>query len=164
MLRQSNNKESMETTKNSKAIEKMGPTSRSLPIALLRARERVMGPIREMLKESNISEQQWRVLRVVEEGGTNEQTAIANAACLQLPSLTRILRSMEADGLVSRQSAAQDRRQTLVSITDKGRSLITSHRNRNSEILSKLEAEFGSEKLNALLDLLGDLSKTDLQD
>ncbi|MEZ5800590.1 MAG: hypothetical protein R3D29_09135, partial [Nitratireductor sp.] len=31
-----------------------GPTSRSLPIALLRARESVMGPVRVMLQESNI--------------------------------------------------------------------------------------------------------------
>ena len=38
-------------------------TSRSLPIALIRAREGVMAPIREMLAETGITEQQWRVLR-----------------------------------------------------------------------------------------------------
>ena len=41
-------------------------TGRSLPIALLRARETVMGPIRDMLTTSGVNEQKWRVLRVVQ--------------------------------------------------------------------------------------------------
>ena len=45
-----------------------------------------MGPIREMLTKSGISEQKWRVLRVLDEMGPVEQTAIAEAACLLLPS------------------------------------------------------------------------------
>ena len=57
-------------------------TGRSLPIALLRARETVMGPIREMLAESQINEQKWRVLRVLDESGPMEQKAIAEASCL----------------------------------------------------------------------------------
>ena len=48
------------------------PTDRSLPIALLRAREKVMEPVREILAHSNISEQKWRVLRVVDEAGPVE--------------------------------------------------------------------------------------------
>ena len=73
-------------------------TARSLPIALLRARERVMGPIREILNESGISEQKFRVLRVVEESGPMEQTALAQQACLLLPSLTRMLRAGDIAG------------------------------------------------------------------
>lgn len=133
------------------------PTSRSLPIALLRARETVMGPIREMLQRSNISEQQWRVLRVVEEVGEIEQTAIAQAACLQLPSLTRILRTMEGDRLVSRRTDNSDRRRTLVRITAQGRALILAHRERNAEIFGRLEAQFGRDRLARLLDLLEEL-------
>ena len=45
------------------------PVQRSLPIALLRARERLMPPIREMLIRSGITEQQWRILRALEEAG-----------------------------------------------------------------------------------------------
>lgn len=136
---------------------RFGPTSRSLPIALLRAREVVMAPIREMLHESGISEQQWRVLRVVEEAGEIEQTAIARAACLQLPSLTRILRAMEHEGLIRRQADTTDRRRALVSVTDQGRRLIADHKPRNAEIFKRLEAEFGREKLDHLLNLLNDL-------
>ncbi|MBV6650946.1 MAG: homoprotocatechuate degradation operon regulator HpaR [Hoeflea sp.] len=136
-----------------------GPTSRSLPIALLRTRERIMVPIREMLQQSGISEQQWRVLRVVDEAGEMEQTAIAQAACLQLPSLTRILRSMESDGLVGRKTDEADRRRTLVSVTTAGKTLIARHRQRNAQIFATVEAEFGREKLDLLLDLLDELQQ-----
>jgi homoprotocatechuate degradation regulator HpaR len=135
----------------------LGATSHSLPIALLRARETVMLPMREMLQESGISEQQWRVLRVVEEAGEIEQTAIARAACLQLPSLTRILRSMQADGLIARKIDMADRRRTLVSVTGQGRGIILAHKSRNAEIFKKLETEFGREKLDLLLSLLNEL-------
>ncbi len=61
-------------------------TDRSLAISLLRTRESVMQPIREMLSKSGISEQKWRVLRVVAESGPMDQTVLADRACLLLPS------------------------------------------------------------------------------
>ncbi|MEZ5870446.1 MAG: homoprotocatechuate degradation operon regulator HpaR [Nitratireductor sp.] len=134
-----------------------GPTSRSLPIALLRAREAVMGPVRDMLQKSNVSEQQWRVLRVIEESGEIEQTAIAKAACLQLPSLTRILRNMEKEGYVTRRTDKDDRRKSMVSISGSGRQLIADHAAQNAEIFGRLEGLYGREKLDQLLDLLEEL-------
>ena len=52
-------------------------TSRSLPIALLRARDAVMSRFRPMLQERGFTEQQWRVLRVLDEGGPLDPTEIA---------------------------------------------------------------------------------------
>lgn len=134
-------------------------TDRSLPIALLRAREKVMGPFRAMLSESGISEQKWRVLRVVDELQPIAQARIAEEACLMLPSLTRILKSLEDDGLLSRKTAAEDRRTTLVSLTEQGHALIKQHSAQSKEIVAYLENEFGQDKLNQLLDLLEDLRK-----
>ncbi|MFP1632639.1 homoprotocatechuate degradation operon regulator HpaR [Zhengella sp. ZM62] len=141
---------------------RFAPTARSLPIALLRARETVMGPIRVMLQQSGISEQQWRVLRVLDEMGEIEQSAIASAACLQLPSLTRMLRTMEADGLIARRTDDADRRRTLVCITQKGRALILEHLPDSAAIFSRLEERFGARNLKHLLDLLDDLRRIDL--
>ncbi|MDJ0933277.1 homoprotocatechuate degradation operon regulator HpaR [Breoghania sp.] len=132
-------------------------TARSLPIALLHARETVMGPIREMLAKSGISEQKWRVLRVLDEMGPVEQTAIAEAACLLLPSLTRILSSMEGDGYLLRRPDAHDRRKSIVELTDGGRELIARHAEESHEIMSRLERRFGQENVAQLLDLLDDL-------
>ena len=104
----------------------MPSTSRSLPIALLRARERVMGPIRAMLSDVGITEQQWRVLRVLDEGGAQEPTVIAEKACLLLPSLTRILQKLSEKGFIERTPDKTDRRKQVVSITAAGAMLMAS--------------------------------------
>ena len=128
-------------------------TRRSLPIALLRARETVMGPIREMLSQSDINEQKWRVLRVLDERGPCELTQVAKDACLLLPSLTRIIRAMEEEGLASRSTDEVDRRKTIATITDAGRALIVAHLAESNAIFARLERDFGHEKLEELLDL-----------
>ena len=69
-------------------------TRRSLPIALLRARETVMGPIREMLATSGVNEQKWRVLRVLQEQGPMDLTPLAEEASLLLPSLHTLRAAM----------------------------------------------------------------------
>ena len=137
-------------------------TRRSLPIALLRARETVMGPIREMLSQSDINEQKWRVLRVLDERGPCELTQVAKDACLLLPSLTRIIRAMEEEGLATRATDPEDRRKTIASITDAGRALIVAHLAESNAIFARLERDFGHEKLEELLDLLDELQALDL--
>jgi homoprotocatechuate degradation regulator HpaR len=144
------------------APEPLRRTSRSLPIALLRARETVMGPVREMLQQTTINEQKWRVLRVLEENGPSEQTLIARAACLLLPSLTRILASMEKEGLMTRGSDPTDGRKSIVQITPAGRRLIQDHAGQSNAIYARLEALYGREKLELLLDLLDDLNRIEL--
>ena len=133
-------------------------TNRSLPIALLRAREAVMAPIRVMLSESGISEQKWRVIRVLEEVGPMEQTALAKEACLLLPSLTRMLQSMEEEGLLSRAPDSSDRRKSIVRITGAGRKVLADHSATSAAIAAALEARFGADKLETLLDLLDELT------
>ena len=133
-------------------------TNRSLPIALLRAREAVMAPIRVMLSESGISEQKWRVIRVLEEVGPLEQTALAKEACLLLPSLTRMLQSMEEEGLLTRAPDVRDRRKSIVRITGAGRSVLLDHSDSSAAIAAELEARYGAEKLERLLDMLDELT------
>jgi homoprotocatechuate degradation regulator HpaR len=138
-------------------------TRRSLPIALLRARETVMGPIREMLAESGVNEQKWRVLRMLDEQGPLELTVLAHEACLLLSSLTRMVRPMEEEGLISRSTPKSDRRKVVVAITDKGRDLIRDHMAHSTAIFSRIETEFGKERLELLLDLLDELRALDLR-
>ncbi|MCA0202738.1 homoprotocatechuate degradation operon regulator HpaR [Pararhodobacter sp.] len=138
-------------------------TARSLPIALLRARETVMGPVREMLAESGINEQKWRVLRVLDEAGSLDQSLLAERACLQLPSLTRILRAMEDQGLVTRATDAEDRRRSIVTISEAGQQVIEGHAQANRALFARLESRFGKERMEVLLDLLEDLHRTDFK-
>jgi homoprotocatechuate degradation regulator HpaR len=133
-------------------------TSRSLPIALLRAREAVMVPIRAMLSEAGVTEQQWRVLRVVHERGPSDPASIARDACLLMPSLTRILRGLEEKGLVARTPHETDRRTFWVRITAAGEALIATHLDESNRLFADLEDRYGAERLDRLLDLLEELA------
>jgi homoprotocatechuate degradation regulator HpaR len=132
-------------------------------MALLRVRETVMGPIRETLAQSGINEQKWRVLRVLEERGPMELTGLAGALFLMLPSLTRMVRPMGEEGLIVRSTPFEDRRKGVAGITETGRHLIRTHLAASNAIFARLEAEFGAEKLEQLLDLLEELQAMDLR-
>ncbi|ASM71110.1 MULTISPECIES: homoprotocatechuate degradation operon regulator HpaR [Roseobacteraceae] len=136
-------------------------TGRSLPIALMHAREAVMGPIRDMLGASGVTEQQWRVLRVLEEAGPLDASTLARRAALLQPSLTRIVKGMVAKGLVTQVQGAQDRRRQEVAITPAGSALIAANAARAAEIAESWRAHLGGDRYEALLDLLGDLADPD---
>lgn len=142
--------------------ERLLSTSRTLPIALLRARETLMLPIREMLHGINLTEQKWRILRTLDELGEVEQSTISESACLLLSSLTRTLRSLEEDGYVTRRGDAEDRRKTLVQITQKGRDVLTNNMATSLELYARVEEQLGQAKLHQLLDLLEELQALDV--
>ena len=63
----------------------------ALPLALLKARETLMSPIRRVLKNHDVTDQQWRVLRVLYENGVTDAKELAKSACVLAPSLTRMI-------------------------------------------------------------------------
>lgn len=130
------------------------PTNRSLPIALIRARENVMGPIRAMLHESGLTEQQWRVLRVLSESGKLDATELSERACLLLPSLSRILRTMDNKGLISRGQNSEDRRRQKLEITAAGQSIIDANMAQGIVIVERMKAHLGPGNYEQLLTLL----------
>ena len=79
--------------------------SRSLPMSLLRAREAVMRQFRPSLRNHGLTEQQWRILRALTAVETIEVTELARTAFLLGPSLSRILRDLEARHLIERRTA-----------------------------------------------------------
>lgn len=101
---------------------------RNLPRLLLEAREAVMQHTRPSLREHGLSDQQWRVLRVLgEHAGDSagvETGRVAREALLLGPSLTGVLTRMERDGLITRQRCPQDARRTVVRATPAGLQLV----------------------------------------
>ena len=98
--------------------------SRSLPMSLLRAREAVMRQFRPSLRNHGLTEQQWRILRALTAVDAIEVTELARVAFLLGPSLSRILRDLEARDLIERRTAKADLRRGVVSISAKGLKLI----------------------------------------
>jgi homoprotocatechuate degradation regulator HpaR len=138
-------------------MNKPRQTRRSLPMALLRARETVMERFRPMLSRHDVTEQQWRVIRVVAEAGTLDASEVANRASILAPSLTRIIRSLENRKFVRRSKDAKDGRRVMLEITPSGLSFIESAIPESISIHEVIEARIGQKKLNELLDLLAEV-------
>lgn len=142
--------------------ERKGPvrqTSRSLPIVLLKARETVMSYFRPMLSAHGVTEQQWRVIRTLAESGTLDATELAAKACILAPSLTRMLKALEARGIIRRRADAGDARRVLLEITPAGMKMIEEVNPDSSAIYAMLEERFGTRRMDELLDMLEDLGK-----
>ncbi|MBC7146738.1 MAG: homoprotocatechuate degradation operon regulator HpaR [Thioclava marina] len=127
---------------------------RSLPIALLRARELVMERFRPMLNAHDVTEQQWRVLRVLRESGPLDASMLAERACVLAPSLTRMLRALETRGLIEIRRDGEDRRRASVGLSEAGTAFLRDVSPQSAEIYAKLEAEIGAERITRLLDEL----------
>ena len=121
-----------------------------------------MAPYRQMLSKIGVTEQQWRVMRVLDERGRMDPKEIAEAACLLNPSLTRIMQLLEKKGLIARKGNPEDRRRVHVEITATGRDMLVAAQPESLEIAEKLRARVGQDKLDELLDLLNSLAENGL--
>jgi len=131
--------------------------SRSLPMSLLRAREAVMRQFRPSLRSHGLTEQQWRILRALTAVDTIEVTELARVAFLLGPSLSRILRDLEARDLIERRTAEADLRRGVVSISPKGLKLIDAVAPNSEAIYAEITQRYGARKLAELQDMLGEL-------
>lgn len=134
-------------------------TRRSLPIALLRARENVMAKFRPMLARHDMNEQQWRVIRVLGEAGELDASELAERAMVLAPSLTRMLKALKTRKLLSIRKDKKDGRRTLVSVTPAARELINAVSPESAAIYRDIEAALGKAEIENLLDLLEAASK-----
>jgi homoprotocatechuate degradation regulator HpaR len=131
--------------------------SRSLPMSLLRAREAVMRQFRPSLREHGLTEQQWRILRALSGVDAVEVTELARTAFLLGPSLSRILRDLEARRLIERRAAKTDLRRFMVSISDKGLKLMERVAPTSEQIYAMITRRYGARRLAELQDMLGEL-------
>ncbi len=127
------------------------PYRLSLAGTLLAAREAVMAPIRPMLAEAGVTEQQWRVLRVLDDCGPIDLKTLADSTLLFGPSVTRILKDLVERGLVIRQANPKDGRGAIVSLSASGRTLIEETATHTILQLSLYSKKFGDKRLKNLI-------------
>lgn len=137
----------------------MSPTfsHRNLPRLLLQAREAVMAHTRPSLREHGLSDQQWRVLRVLGEHGTVETGRVSREAYILGPSLTGVLARMERDGLIRRERDPSDQRRTVVEATPKGLNMVERLSDAIQAHYQGMEEALGRQKLMQLYELLDEL-------
>jgi homoprotocatechuate degradation regulator HpaR len=130
---------------------------RSLPMLLMRAREAVMQRFRPHLREHDITEQQWRILRVLAEEKDVDMLSLATRCSIQPPSLSRTIRLLVTRGLVRRCNHGIDQRRIMVDLTPKGRSLFRTMSEESAKIYANLQADVGEERLSEIYRVLDEL-------
>ena len=141
---------------------------RNLPRLLLQARDAVMAHTRPSLREHGLSDQQWRVLRVLGEHAHDpagiETGRVARQAWLLGPSLTGVLSRMERDGLIVRERCPQDARRTVVRATTLGLDKVQTLSQTIEAHYSWMEQQLGKDKLVQLYALLDEVIALETQD
>ena len=113
-----------------------------------------MAHTRPGLREHGLSDQQWRVLRVLGEHGVLETGRVAREALILGPSLTGMLSRMARDGLIERTQDPADQRRTVVGLTAQGRKTVDKLAHLIEAHYALMEQSLSKQKLAQLYTLL----------
>ena len=97
--------------------------TRSLPMMLNRSLDAVMPRFRKIFNDFGLTEQQWRVLRVLGEQQHMPLNELSDLTLIPAPSLVGVIDRLQATGLVGRRRSDTDRRKVYVLATKKGSEL-----------------------------------------
>jgi len=114
---------------------------------------------RPILHARDVTEQQWRVLRVLGEESPLDASEVADRACVLAPSLTRIIKALEERALISRARDSGDGRRISLAIAPAGMALIRDVTPDTQAIYAELEDSYGRDRIDRLLDMLGELAE-----
>lgn len=108
-----------------------------LRVALLRSARR----IRSQHNSASVTEGQYSVICALFEHGELTPGELAEREKVQPPSMTRTVSALVEAGFVKREPHPTDRRQVMVSLTDKGTTEVKETKRRRTEWLAKQLAE-----------------------
>ncbi|SFN47769.1 homoprotocatechuate degradation operon regulator HpaR [Xenorhabdus japonica] len=127
---------------------------RSLTISLLQAKGTAMYFFRPILKDYNLTEQQWRIISILAHRRSIDFHELSCCTYILRPSLTGILTRMEREGLICRMKPLNDMRKLHISLTSKGQKYYDQVKGPIEESYKEIEDAFSPEKLAQFLDLL----------
>lgn len=139
-------------------IRKLPTYANSLGGVILSAKEAVLAPMRPKLREYNLSEPQWRVMRVINDIGPTDATTLSAGGLLHAPSVTRILKDLDERSLILREPDPKDGRRTQVVLSEEGRAIVADISRFVLRLLRDYSEAFGPDRLKSLTDELRALS------
>lgn len=144
----------------------MNKFEKSLPMMLHRTLDVIIPRYRTIFKQHHISEQQWRILRVLWEENHCTTAQLSSKSLLPAPSMVGIIDRMIAKDLIIRERSEDDRRKVYVRLTPQGNRLqaqITPQIDKVYEhIVSQCESEAWQTMISTLQQVIE--SDTTLQD
>lgn len=97
---------------------------RNLPQLFLQAREQLMVHFRPVFQHYGLTEQQWRVLRALDEQGELEPWELCEACHFHSSSMAGILARMTEMKLILRRPVPEDQRRLRIALSARGDRLV----------------------------------------
>ena len=135
-------------------INEVPAFSTSLPMQLYKALDAIMPEYRNLFYKYDLTEQQWRILRVLWTENNITVAQLSKITLLPAPSLVGILDRLVKKNLLIRNRSDKDRRQVQISLTNKGQELQQLVAPSVLAIHSRLKARVSNEEWQSLERLL----------
>ena len=148
-----------ESLRSRQSSGRMRPFERSLPMALLRAREAVMRGFRRVLREHGLNEQEWRIIRALIEVDQIEIGELAESVFILKPSATRTIKNLQARNIVTRTRSSADQRRAFIALTPRGRELFDNLAPANEAEYARITKLIGDPEMQELYELLRRLTQ-----
>jgi homoprotocatechuate degradation regulator HpaR len=122
--------------------------------------DNVMPVYRELFAQFGVTEQQWRVLRVIWKSDEITAAEVSKQTLLPSPSLVGILDRLEGKDLVERVRSTTDRRRTFIRATHQGRALQAQVLPLVEQIQAHLETTISRAEMDALKTTLNKINQS----
>ncbi len=129
-------------------------TYRNLPQRFLKARECLMAHFRPILNHFGLTDQQWRILRALDEQEQLEPREICTLCQIHSASMTGVLARMEELGLIERSRMAGDQRRVVVKLSAKGDQLVNEMAPLIDQQYQQIEDALGKDTVDDLFNAL----------
>lgn len=133
---------------------------RSLPMLLYRALDDVLPRFRSLFATFDLTETQWRVLRILWQNEHIGLGELSGMARISASSLVGVIDRLEAKGWVERRRSQGDRRAIELALTSAGRRLERRVRPQVAAIYAEIDEVLSASQWKTLRSLLDELHET----
>lgn len=129
---------------------------------LHRTLDTIIPRYRVVFNQHNISEQQWRILRVLWEENHCTTAQLSSKSLLPAPSMVGIIDRMVAKGLIVRERSEDDRRKIYVLLTPQGKRLQAQIAPQIDEVYESIVSQCDNEAWQTMITTLQQVIESDV--
>jgi MarR family transcriptional regulator, organic hydroperoxide resistance regulator len=96
-----------------------------LPYMLYRLSSKMRQDVKRKISKHGLNNTSWRILAVLDSEGACSITDLTKITVMEQPTISRLIDKLEANELVKRVAATSDSRKQNISLSNKGKDLVT---------------------------------------
>jgi len=121
---------------------------------IVRVSNAYMMKMEKSLKKLNINSTSWRILLILREQGALSVTDIAGHAVVKMPTITKSTYKLQTEGLVQIKTSDNDRRVSIVVLTEKGSKAVSDIINNTKKTFEHIYDGLSSNEIEQLNEVL----------